>query len=865
MSELSNSTRRVSKATLVSLGLEGRGRSSGAAIVKFGFVRGLALQPGETDALAQAGALQHERSDELRSALVLLEGDRPPADLPSPTVFADVPSDHLVAIGNALVAIRRRALTQRRPEDDGPQLALAATAAATQALNLVNTAIVATRSFEANVAATPIGMLNLERIEMKPAGVERGALLATIPLAPLEKTTVIHKEWSVTTKEFTSIVTDSLENISETGVTDNTELTQAATSQVQHGNQFNVNGTVSGNYGLVSSTVSSGFTAQNQASESASESRKHAVSVTRRASSRVTQEHKVTISTKTETGASETSTRTIENPSATDALRIDYFSLMRKWHVGLYRYGLRLTYDLAIPEPGATMRRLVAELAVLRELAARAFAFDVKPSDVTNDVRPGETLPHYLVLADRYQAQVPHYPDPGSKLTPNRTTSLGNGWHFYDLSFDVPAGHVIRDVWLDALVGDLPGPRLNFSLLGSALTENNHAGALTVTARKVLDFGGNPFLAGATGHQTVTFFTQDGDQAWVGLTVYLDAAPEKIEEWRSGVWTALFNAAQTAYYGQQQVINARIQAIEQELASVDTLTLRREENEEIMKGVLRWLLGPTFDFMPPEVNDLFKGQKGADLAHGIAFTGNELGLTSNGWRTMFLYEEMVKFINQAIEWENILYFLYPYFWDVPASWDFIRSIRHPDAIRQAFLRAGSARVVLTVRRGWEEAWVQFVETGGFGKTLLPDHPYLSIAREIQAYDRTNYPGIPPANPDGTPAPDKGAFVATTSSAQVAASPSPVTIEVTSSDGFTAGSSAILDTYESGAQEVCVITDVPDDTHVTVRSVAHAHDGTSKPFAVLQAGEQGQLIAEWFEYTPTSGTDIALTSPLTDMA
>ena len=51
---------------------------------------------------------------------------------------------------------------------------------------------------------------------------------------------------------------------------------------------------------------------------------------------------------------------------------------------------------------------------------------------------------------------------------------------------------------------------------------------------------------------------------------------------------------------------------------MDTLTLRREENEEIMKGVLRWLLGPTFDFMPADVVNLFQSQPGVDLPHGSA-------------------------------------------------------------------------------------------------------------------------------------------------------------------------------------------------------------------------------------------------------
>jgi hypothetical protein len=53
------------------------------------------------------------------------------------------------------------------------------------------------------------------------------------------------------------------------------------------------------------------------------------------------------------------------NPSQTDPIRIDYFSMMRKWNVRLYRYGLRLTYDIVIPEPAGALRKAYADLAAL--------------------------------------------------------------------------------------------------------------------------------------------------------------------------------------------------------------------------------------------------------------------------------------------------------------------------------------------------------------------------------------------------------------------------------------------------------------------------------------------------------------------
>src|SRR5690606_2779085 len=100
--------------------------------------------------------------------------------------------------------------------------------------------------------------------------------------------------------------------------------------------------------------------------------------------------------------------------------------------------------------------------------------------------------------------------------------------------------------------------------------------------------------------------------------------------------------------------------------------------------------------------------------------------------------------------------------------------------RQAFLRAGAARVVLTVRKGWEDKWVRFAETGSIDGA--PAAPYLSIAREIAAYDDRNYPGIAPANPAKTATRLQESVYATCAQ-QVAASAQPVTLGVNSSKGF----------------------------------------------------------------------------------
>lgn len=162
------------------------------------------------------------------------------------------------------------------------------------------------------------------------------------------------------------------------------------------------------------------------------------------------------------------------------------------------------------------------------------------------------------------------------------------------------------------------------------------------------------------------------------------------------------------------------------------MSLRKIEREEVTKGVLRWMFGPSFNFVPPGLPESLYGRSGSVATPDI-------------WARVLAQGEIIKFIHHAIEWENMLYFLYPYFWSHTSRWDFKKYLDHPDLMHRTFLRSGSARVVLTVRPDFERDFVSFVETGTFDG-LDSTHPYLTIAEEMQALARINYPGIRPANP-----------------------------------------------------------------------------------------------------------------------
>ena len=895
MPVLDNSARSVVKATYTPITLNrGRVNQLAHAHVKANLLRELQLQPGEVGqarrALDEDRGLERVRlnepvrvPDEVWQIASRFEPQAVGALIPSASEVADLASEHLVALGQAVLDYRMNQL-RSAPAPRGRAAADSMDEGANK--SLVNYAVGALKGFTGAVRIAPIGMLHLERIEMAPAGVERGELLATIPLAPGEQTSVVQKEWSVTSQEFSSIVTDSLEEFSEKGVTEKTELAQATESQSRHSRQLGLNTSVSASYGIVTFTAGAQLSTSDEASQSAKASTMHAKEVTSKASSRVRKERKVTITTTTETGQQETTTRSLSNDTP-DAMRIDYYSMMRRWRVRLLQYGLRQTYDLGIPEPGATLRRPYQELAALRRQLGK-FEFPVPHTDIVTDVKAGlkETQPHYLVLAERYGAQAPLPPQPHPPLFPTGGNTFGGGDVTWEMTFDVKEGYRITSIDATIRATSPTGKGFSIVLLGSDFDYPPGQGDKTWGPMRlnVKNRPDVPFLEHAEGPQKIIFAMSDTKTISVQLQVNIEPTPQAKERWQAEVWNILYNAAQNQYYTAQQELAGRIAVLEQSIAGGDTLTLRQEEREEVMKGVLRWLLGPAFDFMPNDVRELFDingtSLKARDGRSGAAFFGSELNLSPAGWSTMFQYQEMVVFLQQAIEWENLLYICYPYFWDVPDAWDFARGLTHPDSTRQQFLRSGSARVVLTVRPGYEQAFAAFLDTGNKDAALSPGHPYLTIGNELRAYAQANYPGIPPANPAHDVRPlltplqrrswaDLQVLIGLLEEYRAAQGAYPTTAEglAALTDWAAAqapplGPAPLLDPWGNSY----AYTSPGRRTDYELSSLgANGEPGGVDDDADITSWSPASLVAEWFEYTPTHGTDIEVNTAAAKMA
>jgi hypothetical protein len=97
---------------------------------------------------------------------------------------------------------------------------------------------------------------------------------------------------------------------------------------------------------------------------------------------------------------------------------------------------------------------------------------------------------------------------------------------------------------------------------------------------------------------------------------------------------------------------------------------------------------------------------------------------------------VIQFFEQAFEWENIVYICYPYFWGGHERWVVNATSASADPVFDQFLNAGSVRLVVPARPGFESLVNFFLYTSSVWAGKNPPGPndpdYLSVADEIQS-------------------------------------------------------------------------------------------------------------------------------------
>lgn len=212
----------------------------------------------------------------------------------------------------------------------------------------------------------------------------------------------------------------------------------------------------------------------------------------------------------------------------------------------------------------------------------------------------------------------------------------------------------------------------------------------------------------------------------LGIDIYCEITKEGFASWQQKVYDAILEVYQNqlAEY-EEKLATASIQRNNSSMIGTDALTNATIIQEELRKLSVQLLT----NHAAPGLDSLQAGEPPLIDVNKTCENGS-----------------IIRFFENAFEWNNMAYVMYPYFWGKKARWADAIQITASDNLFTTFIKAGATRVQLSVRPGFERAVVYFIQYGtiweGNDPPLLNDDAYLPIVQEITENLGTLEDGIP---------------------------------------------------------------------------------------------------------------------------
>ncbi|MEV0667901.1 hypothetical protein ACIBI3_40305 [Actinomadura luteofluorescens] len=508
----------------------------------------------------------------------------------------------------------------------------------------------------------------------------------------------------VTTEDETETETEKERDLQST---ERDELQNEAEKHVKSQLDIEAGLQVSGSYGPAASFSSS---VKAGSSTSTEESQRKASSfsqeVTQRTAEKVRERVRSLVRRRTLEEFEETNRHAFSNSFAKHVRGV-YRWLNKVYDAQVFNYGQRFMFDFVVPEPAAYyLYGLVENPPQDSEL--------VKPqAPATPDGQPLRpsylTRGNYTEFVARYRVVNAPAPPPSTRTVTfsdkqdgTTTTNFGRAG-----KIDIPEGYAAKSVTVQATHLFEGGGLHNFHIVigGQLYVYTDIFGAKSGTA------GGEKELSISIAVTALCWS--------VGVDVECVVTPEAEARWQQSVYDAVIAAyqQQLAEYNERAAQRELQRSTNQQFGR-NPLVNRRVERDELKKWVIMMLAKkPELNldsFLPPVPKTPPEPVLDLDKAN------------ANG--------KFIRFLENAFEWQNMLYVCYPHMWGRRARWISALNITDPDADFAAFLRAGAARVQVPVRPGFESAVAYFVYTGniwdGNDVPRIDDDLYVPIIDEI---------------------------------------------------------------------------------------------------------------------------------------
>lgn len=524
---------------------------------------------------------------------------------------------------------------------------------------------------------------------------------------------------------------DTSEDITITETTTDTQKEKDLQSTQRNEMQTAADKTVKQQFGLEAGLQVSGsygptvqFAAHLNANYSTSteESQKKSISfsqeVTSKSSESIRETIKQSVSHRVLQEIQEINRHAFVNTSPDKHIRGIYRWLNKVYDAQIYNYGQRMMYEFVVPEPAAYFLYAMVE----------------NPPPDSTLIKPDPPLFN------------------GAPLKPanlDRTNYHDYVAQYYVTGVPAPPAQFQNVAYFDKQDGDDPH---NYGRSGKIdIPDGYQAYAACVMSGKIFQQGlNNSFhvMLGARSFDQSNFWGpnyQNLDAQYrelsvsylllnvcsfaMGVDVYCQLTDDAFAKWQQSAYDSIIDA----YLRQKADYEEKIAAREIQNGPAD-LGQNPAENLRITKDELKKLVLMILTGSDSIGLDSFEAtdEPNMDL---------EKVCTNGSW---------IRFFENAFEWTNLVYVLYPYFWGRHARWNMALHLKDPDPDFAAFLRAGAARVQVPVRPGFEKAVAYFCQYGevweGNDPPLRNDDLYVPIVDEISA-------NLGKFTDDGVPYPD----------------------------------------------------------------------------------------------------------------
>ncbi|GAB0155008.1 hypothetical protein CHRYSEOSP005_02680 [Chryseobacterium sp. Alg-005] len=386
----------------------------------------------------------------------------------------------------------------------------------------------------------------------------------------------------------------------------------------------------------------------------------------------------------------------------------------------IYNYGKRMMFEFMIPEP-AKLHLLGTALDKNANQASL-----IKPEDP----RTSQNMPmkDYLALendmvlrywASKYNVEIDGKPEDykvvGTAFATNQNSKEAGFTKSSVEKIQIPEGYYTTHSQINI------GPESEFGA-------QNYLGqgwqAITVADNtQYNNVLGNPkVMPKYTEEVPVSYFSVAQHGQVSSVIIYLQVLPEYKKAWLRKT----FNAIITAYEEALVEYNNKLSEEQNKAVQIkgsNPAFYRQIENIILRKNCISYM-----------------ADRNANSTHGYGLEGLTIGTSFGDYETVLSstldkYTAFVKFMEQAFEWENLSYYLYPYYWGKKSNWSDLYQSDDVDPLFRSFLQSGMARVVVTVRPGFEDAVQFYLATGkiwnGGEVPVIGDELYLSIVDELK--------------------------------------------------------------------------------------------------------------------------------------